>query len=133
MPAENNVGYGRDAQSEDWIDAERDCQNTCHEVLIAESQATPTFSSTSGTVTAGHRVSFDDAEAYTRAAQVQIDHLIPVAEAWGSGAQCADVDAGTPGGLLQRVGAERHAVVADPVEAGIRPSTACRLATAADT
>ena len=43
VAAENNAGYDRAAQFGDWKDANRDCQNTRAEVLIAESKTTPKF------------------------------------------------------------------------------------------
>ncbi len=38
-------------------------------------------------VTAGRWRSFYDGKTYTLASQLQIDHMVPVAEAWGSGAR----------------------------------------------
>jgi hypothetical protein len=88
VAAENNAGYDRDAQfSNGWADADGDCQDTRHEVLIAESTVTPTLSSSGCTVTAGRWTTFYDDATYTSPTQVQIDHMVPVAEAWGSGAQ----------------------------------------------
>lgn len=87
VAAENNAGYSRVAQFGNFIDADRDCQNTRHEVLIAESRIPPTYTSRRCTVTAGRWTSFYDNQTYSSASQVQIDHLVPVAEAWGSGAR----------------------------------------------
>lgn len=85
--AESNAGYDRDAQFGDWIDADGDCQNTRHEVLVIESEVAPTLSSSGCTVTAGQWTTFYDDQTYTLASDVDIDHMVPVAEAWGSGAQ----------------------------------------------
>ena len=82
---ENNAGFDRDRYFGDWIDADRDCQSTRHEVLIAESQVAPTYSSRRCTVTAGQWRSFYDGRTYILPTQLQIDHMVPVAEAWGSG------------------------------------------------
>ncbi len=88
VAAESNAGYDRDAQfGSGWADVDGDCQDTRHEVLIAESTVSPTLSSGGCTVTAGRWTTFYDDATYTSPTQVQIDHLVPVAEAWGSGAQ----------------------------------------------
>lgn len=87
VAAEDNIGYDRDRYFGDWIDADGDCQNTRHEVLIAESQVPPTLSARRCTVTAGAWRSFYDGRLYTSPSQVDVDHLVPLAEAWGSGAR----------------------------------------------
>lgn len=88
VAAENNAGYDRDRFfGGDWVDADQDCQDTRHEVLIAESLVPPAYTSRRCTVTTGRWVPFYDGRTYTQASQLQIDHLVPVAEAWGSGAR----------------------------------------------
>jgi hypothetical protein len=84
---EDNTGSSRERWG-GWIDADRDCQNTRQEVLVAEGTGVR-FSASSGgcTVSAGTWRSFFDGKVYTSPTQVQIDHLVPVAEAWGSGAR----------------------------------------------
>jgi hypothetical protein len=85
---ENTLPYDRDAQfGGDWLDADGDCLNTPHEVLVAESEVAPTLSSSGCTVTAGQWLTFYDNGTYTSPTEVQIDHLVPVSEAWDSGAQ----------------------------------------------
>lgn len=84
---ENNAGYDRDAQFGDWVDADGDCQNTRQEVLIAESLSPVTLAGSGCTVLAGLWRSVYDDQTYTSTGSIQIDHLVPVAEAWGSGAQ----------------------------------------------
>ena len=80
-------GYDRDVQFGGWIDADGDCRSTRQEVLIAESQTALTFSSGNRTVSTSQWLSFYDDQTYTSAADVEIDHLVPVDEAWGSGAR----------------------------------------------
>ncbi len=70
-----------------WIDANSDCQNTRAEVLIAESKVTPTYSSSRCTVVEGQWYSYYDGATWTNPADVDIDHLVALAEAWGSGAR----------------------------------------------
>ncbi len=86
VAAENNAGYDR-AKFQDWVDADHDCQNTRHEVLISESRVTPTYSSRHCTVTKGRWVSLWDNRTWTNPLDVDIDHHVPLAEAWGSGAR----------------------------------------------
>ncbi len=88
VTAENTSPYDRDAQfGGDWIDADGDCQSTRHEVLLAESTVAPTLSSSGCTVTAGRWTPSYDGGTYTLASELEIDHLVPVSEAWDSGAQ----------------------------------------------
>ncbi|ACV05339.1 HNH endonuclease [Kytococcus sedentarius] len=86
---ENNSGYSRDRQFGTWIDAHRDCQNTRAEVLLSETRRTATYTSTKRrcTVKSDRWVTSLDNRVHSSATTVQIDHLVPVAEAWGSGAR----------------------------------------------
>lgn len=86
VAAESNSYYDR-AKFGSWSDANGDCQNTRHEVLIAESLVTPTYSSTRCTVTRGKWLSRWDNRTWTYPGDVDIDHHVPLAEAWGSGAR----------------------------------------------
>ncbi|MBZ5735943.1 HNH endonuclease family protein [Nocardioides sp. TRM66260-LWL] len=86
--AEANAGYDR-ALFPHWIDADGDCQSTRAEVLIAERVTdTPLTYTTSGrcTVATGHWLSYYDRASWTNASDLDIDHMVPLAEAWGSGA-----------------------------------------------
>jgi hypothetical protein len=71
-----------------WIDANRDCQDTRAEVLIAESKVTPKYTATRHcTVATGRWYSYYDGATWTRASDLDIDHLVPLKEAWESGAR----------------------------------------------
>ncbi|WP_370248469.1 HNH endonuclease family protein [Nocardioides sp.] len=89
VAAESNSGYDR-ALFPHWIDADRDCQSARAEVLISEAvPGTPLTFTSSGncTVATGRWSSYYDRATWTAAADVDIDHLVPLAEAWGSGAR----------------------------------------------
>lgn len=86
--AEANTGYDR-TLFKHWVDANGDCQNARQEVLISEAEAgTPITYTTSGkcTVATGRWFSYYDRVSWTLASDVDIDHMVPLAEAWGSGA-----------------------------------------------
>lgn len=87
VSAELNAGYDRDRYFGTWKDTNRDCQNTRHEVLVSESTVRPTYSSRGCTVTKGRWVTTWDNRIHSSPTTVQIDHTVPVAEAWGSGAR----------------------------------------------
>lgn len=71
-----------------WVDANGDCQNTRAEVLIAESQVSPTYTSSSRcTVSKGRWRSYYDGATWTLASDVDIDHVVALKEAWESGAR----------------------------------------------
>jgi Excalibur calcium-binding domain/Protein of unknown function (DUF1524) len=80
-----NAGYDR-ARFTHWIDADHDGQDTRQEVLRGESRARMTFTSTSR-VSTGRWYSAYDARTVTVAARLDIDHMVPLAEAWGAGAK----------------------------------------------
>ena len=75
-------GYDRDL-FEHWVDADHDCQDTREEVLVAESRV-PIDGCT---VTTGEWFSWYDRATWTQASDVDIDHLVPLKEAWDSGAR----------------------------------------------
>jgi hypothetical protein len=86
--AEANTGYDR-TLFKHWVDANGDCQNARQEVLISEAEPdTPITYTTSGkcTVSTGRWFSYYDRVSWTLASDVDIDHMVPLAEAWGSGA-----------------------------------------------
>jgi len=84
VAAERRAGYDRDL-FDHWIDADGDGCSTRWEVLIAESR-TPVSISGSCTVSGGSWVSPFDGVATTNPSDLDIDHLVPLAEAWDSGA-----------------------------------------------
>lgn len=67
-----------------WDDVDSDCRNTRAEVLATESRA-----KTSGrcTIRSGRWTSYYDGLTFSRASRLDIDHLVPLAEAWDSGAR----------------------------------------------
>ncbi len=97
VAAERRRGYDRD-KFRHWIDANGDCQDTRDEVLDAESRV-----EVSGCdIAAGRWRSYYDGEVWTDASDVDIDHLVPLAEAWDSGAR--QVDRRDPDSVCQRPG-----------------------------
>jgi hypothetical protein len=80
-------GYDRDLFKH-WVDADHDCQDTREEVLVAESRV-PIDGCT---VTTGEWFSWYDHETWTQPSDVDIDHLVPLKEAWDSGARRWDAD-----------------------------------------
>lgn len=70
-----------------WTDADRDCQHTLQEVLIAESKIDVTFTdSTNCTVGAGLWTDPYSAETFTDPADLEVDHVVPLRNAHRSGA-----------------------------------------------
>jgi hypothetical protein len=81
---ETRAGYERDKFA-DWVDADGNCLDTRDEVLRAES----TTATTGGDcdVTGGRWVSYYDNAVWRSDDDVDIDHLVALAEAWDSGAK----------------------------------------------
>jgi hypothetical protein len=71
-----------------WIDESGDCRDTRAEVLIAQSQVPVTYT-TSGrcSVATGRWYSSYDGATWRSPADVDIDHMVPLKEAWESGAR----------------------------------------------
>ena len=82
--AENRTGYSRDLFHL-WIDADHDGCNTRYEVLIAEAVVTPSVGA-SCSLSGGSWLSLYDNVAFTDPSGMDIDHMVPLAEAWDSGA-----------------------------------------------
>jgi hypothetical protein len=82
VAVERRRGYDRD-KFRHWVDANNDCQDTRDEVLDTES-----VTEVSGCdITTGEWKSYYDGEVWTDSSDVDIDHLVPLAEAWDSGAR----------------------------------------------
>ena len=69
-----------------WIDADGDGCDTRQEVLIAESRVSVEMGS-GCTVVSGQWYSWYDGATWTNPSDVDIDHFVPLGEAWRSGAQ----------------------------------------------
>jgi hypothetical protein len=85
VAAEVRTGYDR-ALFPLWIDADGDGCNTRFEVLIAEATTAPSVGS-GCRLTGGRWLSYYDNATWTDPADLDIDHLVPLAEAWDSGAR----------------------------------------------
>lgn len=81
---ESRTGYKRTLFTH-WIDADGDGCNTRYEVLIAEAVKKPRIGA-GCRLTGGRWVSAYDGVQTTLTSKLDIDHVVPLAEAWDSGA-----------------------------------------------
>lgn len=81
---EHRTGYRR-TLFRIWIDADGNGCDTRHEVLIAEAIVAPTVSARCA-LSGGRWISLYDGLTFTDASKLDIDHVVPLAEAWDSGA-----------------------------------------------
>jgi len=81
---DKNTGYKRSAFKH-WIDADRNGCNTRAEVLITEAIEKPKVGPKCK-LTGGKWLSAYDGKTITNASQLDVDHMVPLAEAWRSGA-----------------------------------------------
>ncbi|MEV4274582.1 proprotein convertase P-domain-containing protein [Actinoplanes xinjiangensis] len=85
VATEVRTGYDRDLFHH-WIDTDGDGCNTRYEVLIAEATTTPDVGS--GCALSGGRwLSYFDGATWTDPADLDVDHLVPLAESWDSGSR----------------------------------------------
>jgi Protein of unknown function (DUF1524) len=84
VAAENRTGYDRSLFPL-WIDANGDGCDTRHEVLIRDAVVTPTVGA-SCSLSGGEWISPYDDLVFTDPSKLDIDHMVPLAEAWDSGA-----------------------------------------------
>ena len=85
VATEVRTGYSRD-RFQHWIDADGDGCNSRNEVLIAEADDPVTVGG--GCALSGGRwFSYYDRVSWTQTSDVDIDHMVPLAEAWDSGAR----------------------------------------------
>ncbi|MFB7049737.1 HNH endonuclease family protein [Streptomyces microflavus] len=82
--AEQREGYERDSFRH-WIDEDGDSCTTRAEVLIAEAVTAPEQGARCS-LTGGSWLSYYDEAEVTDARKLDIDHMVPLAEAWDSGA-----------------------------------------------
>ncbi len=85
VASEVRTGYSRDLFPH-WIDADGDGCNTRNEVLLAEAVSAPAISGTC-TLSGGRWYSYYDNAYWTLTSDLDIDHMVALAEAWDSGAR----------------------------------------------
>jgi hypothetical protein len=78
-------GYDR-AKFSHWIDADGDRCNARYEVLIQEARVKPTVGSNCS-LSGGRWFSYYDAQRTADPSSFDVDHMVPLAEAWDSGAR----------------------------------------------
>jgi hypothetical protein len=84
VATEVRTGYAR-SKFTHWIDADSDGCNTRNEVLIAEAVTKPQIGARCA-LTGGKWISYYDRRTWTDRGRLDIDHMVPLAEAWDSGA-----------------------------------------------
>ena len=82
---ERSAGYQRD-EFAGWLDANGDGCDTRNEVLISESRKRVTTGAGCD-LSGGRWFSAYDGQVFTDSSGLDIDHMVPLAEAWGSGAK----------------------------------------------
>lgn len=84
VASENRTGYTR-SQFRLWVDADGDGCDTRKEVLIAEADDPVTVGS-GCSLSGGRWFSYYDRVSWTDSSRIDVDHVVPLAEAWDSGA-----------------------------------------------
>jgi hypothetical protein len=82
---ENGAGYSR-SLFKHWIDADGDSCNTREEVLIAESKSRAQVDAFGCKVIEGDWFSPYEGQNFTSPSNLDVDHVVPLKEAWDSGA-----------------------------------------------
>jgi hypothetical protein len=82
--AERPDGYARE-KFHLWTDADHDGCDTRHEVLLAEATTKPRQGENCK-LTGGSWTSYYDGKTVTRDSALDIDHMVPLKDAWSSGA-----------------------------------------------
>ena len=85
VATEVRTGYTRD-KFRLWVDADGDDCDTRKEVLISEADDPVTVGS-SCSLSGGRWFSYYDRVSWTDSGRIDIDHVVPLAEAWDSGAR----------------------------------------------
>ena len=81
---ESRAGYQR-TSFKHWVDEDKDGCSTRNEVLIVEAKVKPTVGARCA-ISGGEWFSYYDSKTVTSAGGLDIDHMVPLAEAWDSGA-----------------------------------------------
>lgn len=81
-PEQASSTYDRDLFKH-WTDADNDCQDARAEILARDSK---TQVAKSCRITVGRWLSWYDGQEITEASKIDIDHMVPLKEAWESGA-----------------------------------------------
>jgi hypothetical protein len=85
-PPQTSIMYRREDYLSSWKDADRDCINTRHEVLLATSLEIATMSINGCNVVKGKWLDPYTNNLFTDPKDLDIDHVVPLAEAHRSGA-----------------------------------------------
>ncbi|MGP3990815.1 HNH endonuclease family protein [Streptomyces sp. 3N207] len=85
---ENRAGYKR-SKFKHWVDADRDGCNTRQEVLISEATEEPKIGP-GCSLTDGQWFSYYEGKSTDNPRSLDIDHMVPLAESWDSGASAWD-------------------------------------------
>jgi hypothetical protein len=83
---DKSSSYNRDDYLPSWADADGNCINTRHEVLIIESRTPVTMSENGCSVLKGEWLDLATNQIFTDPADVDIDHTVALSEAHRSGA-----------------------------------------------
>ena len=88
VDTEARHGYDRD-YFRHWIDGDRNGCNTRQEVLLVEATKAPARG-TKCTLTGGSWTSYYDGQVVDNSKSLDVDHMVPLAESWDSGAWAWD-------------------------------------------